>query len=113
MSSNDYFPDQIDDCTGQYRPTAIATAVPGTIQATVYPNPATHDINLAWQYNGTAPEAVLRIVDVMGREVLLQSLAQQSGANSTLLDISSLAPGVYHYTLNTNQSKATGTFVKK
>ena len=64
---------------------------------TVYPNPASGELNLLWDTN-TEERTDIRMFDVTGREVLLRTKSQ--GLGEAQLDISHLGQGIYVIELN-------------
>jgi hypothetical protein len=63
----------------------------------VFPNPTSDFINLAYTINQDFDQATLSILDINGKAVITQALANEPGFNQTMLDLTSfnLAPGVY------------------
>lgn len=64
---------------------------------TVYPNPASGELNLLWDTN-TEERTTIRMFDVTGREVLVHTKAK--GLGEAKLDISGLGKGIYVVELN-------------
>ena len=64
-----------------------------TASFTVYPNPATGNLNITWAAQSTG-NGIVTISDVSGRTVYASSI-EMSAANHARLDISSLKAGVY------------------
>lgn len=85
---------------------AIAGIETAAITAKVYPNPAADVLNISV----AEPMASIELVGVDGRIVLNTSA---SGLETTV-DVSGLRPGVYYYTITTeNGNVARNSFVKK
>ncbi len=74
--------------------TGLADNKLNTLGASVYPNPARNEVNVAFklQNSGTAQ---ISVRDLTGREVLNFSKRAASGVNELKLDISDLKKGVY------------------
>ncbi|PZF71530.1 T9SS type A sorting domain-containing protein [Taibaiella soli] len=83
------------------------------MEANVFPNPATNQIQVAWHAQSGATEATLMMVDVLGKVVIKKQLPQIEGFNDVSLDVSMLVPGTYHYKLSTANGEKTGTLVKE
>lgn len=80
----------------------------------VFPNPATDKVHLNWR-NETAVEGKGQILftDVLGKIVLQKELDQQEGNNEVIMDIATLAPGIYHYKLKTAGGDFSGKLIKQ
>jgi hypothetical protein len=77
---------------------------------TVYPNPATDNINFEFSLDKTSPVTV-RVADVTGRTVLTKDLGKVSqGSQKVSLDVSSLKSGVYMIELNSDGRRAISKF---
>jgi hypothetical protein len=82
----------------------ISTGVTPTnsdVQMTLYPNPATNELNIAWK-NYAAGNADVVITDVAGKEVYSSSINITAGYGHTRLDLPSLLEGVYLVTIKSN-----------
>lgn len=64
---------------------------------TVYPNPASSELNLMWDTN-TEESTTIRMFDVTGREVLVST--NNRGLGEAKLDVSGLGKGIYVIELN-------------
>jgi hypothetical protein len=64
----------------------------------LYPNPASNQLNLAYQAN-TETRAILKIYNADGREILFQNCQLYTGENNLMIDITSLAKGIYYIVL--------------
>ena len=69
------------------------SSINNTASFTVYPNPATGNLNITWAAQSTG-NGIVTISDVSGRTVYASSI-EMSAANHARLDISSLKAGVY------------------
>lgn len=69
----------------------------------VYPNPATNQIT----FTHLNRSAVVKLVDITGREVLRQGVEATAS-----IDISSLKAGVYMYVISSGEDHITGRFTK-
>ncbi|PZF71528.1 T9SS type A sorting domain-containing protein [Taibaiella soli] len=87
--------------------------VPASEFVNVYPNPTTNSVHFAWNSNAEGKDATISIVDVLGRMIYNQTLAETKGSNDRLVDLSTVASGTYHYTLKTSNGEKTGTVVKQ
>jgi hypothetical protein len=66
-----------------------------------YPNPVRS--RLVVEYNAAKEESMnIRITDIMGKMVIAQAMNVQKGFNKTLVDMSSLARGIYNMTVISN-----------
>ena len=64
----------------------------------LYPNPASNQLNLAYQAN-TETRAIVKIYNADGREILFQNYQLYTGENNISIDISSLSKGIYYIVL--------------
>ncbi|PZF71529.1 T9SS type A sorting domain-containing protein [Taibaiella soli] len=87
--------------------------VPASEVVNVYPNPTVNNVHFAWNSNAEGKDATISIVDVLGRVIYNQTLAETKGSNDRLVDLSTVASGTYHYTLKTSNGEKTGTVVKQ
>ena len=71
----------------------ISISQKGKLNVKIYPNPAKENITIDL---GEAENATIRLVDILGKEILLKS--GQSGQVS--LNLSSLSSGVYFVEIN-------------
>lgn len=78
----------------------------------VFPNPATDKIHVAWHSNANTAAAIV-LIDIMGRVVLQQALPQAEGENELNINVSQLAPGIYHYRLQTGNGEFSGHITKE
>ncbi|GAB2952628.1 hypothetical protein GCM10027048_17260 [Hymenobacter coalescens] len=78
----------------------------------VFPNPAQHALNLRVE-SRVAAAGTIQIADVLGRQILSQTLRMQPGANSSTLDVSNLKAGVYFVTINVSGTKIVTKFAKE
>jgi hypothetical protein len=73
----------------------------GTSTFNCYPNPVRSQ--LVVEFNAAKEESMnIRITDVMGKVVMMQAMNIQKGFNKTLVDMSSLAQGIYNMTIISN-----------
>jgi hypothetical protein len=92
--------------------TVGVTEMTTTWSLAVSPNPSTGSFNLSLE--GMAGEGVsLDIVDLQGRLVLSEFMAQQWGASSRVLDLSGLADGMYALRLTVGDEQRTLQLVKQ
>ncbi|HWY98068.1 MAG TPA: T9SS type A sorting domain-containing protein, partial [Bacteroidia bacterium] len=78
---------------------------------TVYPNPATQNLNIKFSY-AKAATAKINIVDVTGR-VLMESGCEATSGGTMSLNISALPTGVYFVKVTANNSFQVVKFVKE
>jgi hypothetical protein len=84
----------------------IVTGIPGQgalqpFRVTVSPNPARELVTIGFSIDrpGTA---VLRVVDLYGRQILFRQETCRQGTNKTVLDIRDLFPGYYIVEISVN-----------
>ncbi|WP_118952546.1 T9SS type A sorting domain-containing protein [Taibaiella helva] len=100
-----------DKCSVTNNPTGILELNGNHAAMTVYPNPATGNINLDFSSDKASNKAVVRITDISGRTVALKELgAMPSGVHKVSVDVSSLRAGMYLIELNAGHQRATGKF---
>jgi hypothetical protein len=71
----------------------------------VYPNPANSEITIVYPFSGTNSKAIF--TNTAGKVVMIQQL----NSNTSKIDVSNLAPGVYIVTLLNNESVVTKRLV--
>ncbi|NNE71694.1 MAG: choice-of-anchor B family protein, partial [Rhodothermales bacterium] len=89
-------------------PTTAVSVEEGVVldwELSVYPNPASHVMNL--QVSGAPQGASLRLIDVAGREVLYRTLSTQGLSSELTIDVGDLAPGVYLARVQSGESVIT------
>lgn len=72
----------------------------------LFPNPTNGLLNVNFKLDGGQP-AIIRVFDMLGKEVLSTSRVYGSGAQTTTLDLSALDNGVYHFVMQSGDLKAT------
>ncbi len=78
----------------------------------LYPNPASNQLNLAYQAN-TETRAIVKIYNADGREILFQNCQLYTGENKLMIDITSLAKGIYYIVLQKQDVRLVDTqFIK-
>jgi|GEM_PF-6590532 len=82
------------------------------LPVTVFPNPVTDNLMVTWSSDADG-KAEIYLVDVLGREVMRQELAEAAGTNEMKLNVSHLAPGLYHYKVKTANGTSKGTITKQ
>jgi len=75
----------------------------------VFPNPANSSITFKFS-DKLSRNTIIRIYDIFGKEVLNNSFSNTEYFN---LDISSLADGIYFYSVNINNNTINGRFIKQ
>lgn len=89
------------------RPAAL---VAGSLAA--YPNPAQDRLQLTVE-SKIAGAGTIQVTDMLGRQILLQDVRMQPGANNPTLEVSSLKAGIYFLTINVSGTKIVTTFAKE
>ncbi|MBK7854956.1 MAG: T9SS type A sorting domain-containing protein [Bacteroidetes bacterium] len=80
----------------------INTTQESNLQPIVYPNPASTILNIEF-YSSINESIPIRLLDVTGKDVLLQMVNANNGSNNISMDINKLARGVYFIEIKTNQ----------
>jgi len=79
----------------------------------VFPNPAVDFVSVEYTLNKTA-EVVVEITDINGKEILHENRGVQiAGQHAFDQDVTNLPAGTYTISINTNNNRATKTFVKQ
>ncbi|HTA61199.1 MAG TPA: DUF4465 domain-containing protein [Bacteroidia bacterium] len=79
---------------------------------TVYPNPAIGETEIA--YNTTTSVPVnMKLIDLLGNELIIQRAQSFMGLNKFKIDISILPAGVYYVTLNAGNNLLTQKVIKQ
>jgi hypothetical protein len=88
------------------------TNVSGDFRA--FPNPAADVLQFEWTDNAaTSSRRSLTVTNTLGQTVLSRQYEETKGGNHLRIDVSSLAPGLYHYSAYANGQEQKGTFVKE
>jgi hypothetical protein len=74
--------------------------------------PTATDAILTIDYNATS-DATLKVVDLLGRTVLVKQLQNNDGFNATNMDVSALSNGIYLLTFESSTVKMVQKFEKK
>ncbi len=100
-----------DSITVTLETTGIRT-ISNSNSTTLYPNPSVDRINLSFEMQESEKAAVIEIIDVSGKELMLQNTL--IGRNKNLsLDVSTLTPGVYFIKVTTPDYSQVLKFVKQ
>ena len=84
------------------------------VRYSLYPNPATHAVNLSYRFDEKVGTADLKVYDITGRLVASQtSLNNAPGEYTERLDVSQLIDGQYTVVLTVDNKQASINFVKK
>lgn len=78
----------------------------------VYPNPASSDLNVMI----SIPQAMnfdVAVVDLSGKVLQNHAIQGQSGMNNVIIDVNSLAKGMYFIQINSTSGKLTKQFVRQ
>jgi len=75
-----------------------------------YPNPANKKVHLNFTL-GKSSDAVLRVTDILGNEIMTQNLKNISGKYSFTLNVDNLAAGTYYYSVTSDAGTSTNKFV--
>jgi autotransporter-associated beta strand protein len=86
--------------------------ISNTSSTLVYPNPATSLLNLSFNMQGAERNALVKIIDITGKEVITTSTSI-SNTKVTSIDISSLAQGMYFVKVITNNTIDVVKFIKQ
>lgn len=78
------------------------TASEQVIKTSLYPNPASDKVTLAFQA-GQSSDYAIRVYDVLGKIVLTEGGISKSGSNEHVLNIHNLKPGMYIVSFEGNQ----------
>ncbi len=70
-------------------------------ELTLYPNPATSELNIKWKYY-TVGKADVIITDIAGRAVFSTVFGITAGSGNTRIDLPSLLEGIYLVTIKSN-----------
>lgn len=70
----------------------------------IYPNPADQNITLKWEL-ASSGNATIKIIDLVGKTHILQSVAAQNLQNGHQLTLGELAPGAYFVILEHNKGR--------
>lgn len=98
---------QVDmDGKYSYSPVVVITAEVGTENTTVYPNPFTSEFSVR-VHSGAEAQAVVRVVDITGKEMYSKSHTVQSGSTNITIDGTALKTGLYFVTIELNGEKQT------
>ena len=94
---------------GECQPAGIEQVNPHLSNLTVYPNPAQNTVVIKSETNG--PKSNGKLFDATGREVLQFSMG--SANVESIIDVSSLRPGMYFIRLVDGDKQGLGKFVKE
>ena len=88
-----------------------ATALPAVQQAAlgfnVYPNPASTHVYIVANIGETTNASTLKLYDIVGEQVLSQSLGLVKGKNQFTVDVSTLPSGLYFIEISDGQNTQT------
>ncbi len=90
-------------------PTGISDLQITNYNLIVFPNPAKEEMTITGYTLQNSQPAQLKIFDVIGKEVLSQSIAN---LKSHILNLNSISSGVYYLQLNNGKHTSTARFVK-
>ena len=76
----------------------------------LYPNPASDQLTLQWAASKKGM-ALIKIMDITGRQLFYQAIAGNSGSNQKTLPLKGLAPGYYILIMQADGKKNTVKFV--
>ena len=88
--------------------------IPEVAELSVFPNPAFEQIQMTFQWEQTAGNAMLRATDVAGKVVLEREVSVQTGANQISAPVKELSAGAYFLQLETTDGTVVqlGRFVR-
>lgn len=77
-----------------------------------YPNPALNSTQVAIRLQNASDDVSLRITDVVGKNLIARGhIKMNAGVNTLTIDVTTLQPGIYYYTLNDNTQQVTKKMV--
>ncbi|MES2779688.1 MAG: LamG-like jellyroll fold domain-containing protein, partial [Bacteroidota bacterium] len=98
---------QVDlDGKYSYSPVVVITTIEGDDKNTVYPNPFNTEFSVR-VHSGAEATAVVRVVDITGKEMHMKSHAIQSGSTNITIDGAAFKTGLYFVTIELNGEKQT------
>lgn len=95
-----------DACLGNENQTEVLNSL------VVFPNPADEFVNIQLNYP-YEDEITLRVLDVTGRLILVQSIQGNKGPVNVSTNVSALAPGTYFFEFESENFDAVRTIIKK
>lgn len=87
----------------------LSTAELAQTSLNVYPNPANSSINFTHNFN-KATEATVKVLDLMGRTVLVEQYDVNAGSKNFNIDVTGLANGSYFVELTTAEERGVTKF---
>lgn len=81
-------------------------------EISVYPNPASHQINISFE-NKSAQNVMLTIIDLNGKVILTKNLGSLTGKRNETISTSEIAKGSYILQLTTNGKTESQTVIFK
>ncbi|MBK8556516.1 MAG: T9SS type A sorting domain-containing protein [Lewinellaceae bacterium] len=92
--------------------TGVAEASQAAFDLEIYPNPATDHLTLQFE-SAKSQDIPLRVLDMLGRTVLQQTLEVHAGSNQIRLALpATAAPGTYRLLLNNDGQPVQAAFIK-
>ncbi|HXP51125.1 MAG TPA: T9SS type A sorting domain-containing protein, partial [Bacteroidia bacterium] len=104
-----------DGCIDTASFTVIVTGVidPASNNRTIlYPNPTIGDVNLSFEMQGAGKDAVIKVIDNIGKEVLSEAARINNGKVITL-NVNMLAQGMYFVKVITDDETQVVKFIKQ
>jgi hypothetical protein len=95
-----------------YDPNSVKELLKGANLVTVYPNPAGEAITLDWIAESTNNVSI-KIVDMNGRTLMQERLAQISKGEKVVFDINKLTGGVYFINIKTDSQQSSLRVIKQ
>ncbi len=80
-------------------------------KTSLYPNPTIDNVNLSFEMKGSAKAAVIKVVDLAGREIMSENETISNGKVVTL-DVSSLPQGTYFIKITTSDKTQVERLIK-
>jgi hypothetical protein len=77
---------------------------------TVYPNPATSQINIIHDFSG---KTEISIYSVSGQRVFSRSVVESIGLNKQIINVSGFTPGIYNAVVRSGNRSVSSKFVKE
>ena len=78
----------------------------------LYPNPAVTETEIIYNTITSVP-VNMKVIDLLGNEIISQKTQSFSGLNKFKIDVSTLPAGIYHVTLNAGNNLLTKKIIKQ
>jgi hypothetical protein len=104
-----------DGCVDTANFTVVITGVVDLAtndKTTLYPNPTIGDVNLSFEMQGAGKDAVIKVMDAIGKEVMSENVSISNG-KTIRLNINTLAQGMYFVKVITDNETQVVKFIKQ